>query len=148
MWEIDNNFQVFSFLLSMVAGVCFCIVYDVLRAVRKIKPVTDLAVFFQDIFYFILIGFITFLMLMVFSNGEIRGYIICGIILGFIICFLTLSKLTLKFFIIVFGFIYNVNFKIVDFLNLIIDKMCAFLIKNIKKGISLLNNLKNIKKST
>lgn len=148
MWEIDNNFQLFSFGLSIALGVIFCILYDVLRAVRKISKMTDLAVFFQDIGYFMVIAFVVFLFLMAFANGEIRGYILLGILFGFILCFLTLSRFTLKIFTIIFGFLNNINLKIINYLNNIIDKIAAFSIKTIKKISSLLNNIKKYLKST
>ena len=148
MWEISNNLQFFSFWFSIIVGVIFCVGYDILRALRKVKHLTDLTVFFQDVLYFIFIGFITFFVLMIFANGEIRGYIIFGIVLGFAACFLTFSKIMLKFLILCFGFIYEVNLKVVNFFNRLIDKLREFLIKNIKKCALLLNNIKNIKKST
>lgn len=148
MWEISNNLQFFSFWFSIIVGVIFCVGYDILRALRKVKHLTDLTVFFQDVLYFIFIGFITFFVLMIFANGEIRGYIIFGIVLGFAACFLTFSKIMLKFLILCFGFIYEINLKVVNFFNRLIDKLREFLIKNIKKCALLLNNIKNIKKST
>lgn len=148
MWEISNNLQFFSFWFSIIVGVIFCVGYDILRALRKVKHLTDLTVFFQDVLYFIFIGFITFFVLMIFANGEIRGYIIFGIVLGFAACFLTFSKIMLKFLILCFGFIYEINLKVVNFFNRLIDKIREFLIKNIKKCALLLNNIKNIKKST
>lgn len=148
MWEISNNLQFFSFWFSIIVGVIFCVGYDILRALRKVKHLTDLTVFFQDVLYFIFIGFITFFVLMIFANGEIRGYIIFGIVLGFAACFLTFSKIMLKFLILCFGFIYEINLKVVNFFNRLIDIIREFLIKNIKKCALLLNNIKNIKKST
>lgn len=148
MWEISNNLQFFSFWFSIIVGVIFCVGYDILRALRKVKHLTDLTVFFQDVLYFIFIGFMTFFVLMIFANGEIRGYIIFGIVLGFAACFLTFSKIMLKFLILCFGFIYEINLKVVNFFNRLIDKLREFLIKNIKKCALLLNNIKNIKKST
>ena len=87
MWEIDNNFQLISFLISCGVGVIYCLVYDILRAVRKSTNVTDGMVFLQDIVYFIIISITTFMLLTALSNGEIRSYVIIGLMLGFLLCF-------------------------------------------------------------
>lgn len=148
MWEINNDFQIIAFLVSIVTGGCYCVLYDILRALRKIKKVSDFSVFIQDVLYFSVIALLTFFLMMIFANGEIRGYIILGIISGFIACFLTLSKFIFKFLIFVFGFLESIKLKTVNFLNDIIDKMTAFLIKIMKKAVSLLNNIKKSSKST
>ena len=142
MWEINNNFQLFSFGISLAAGFCYCVLYDILRALRKSRPISDLTVFLQDVIYFAFIGIVTFLILMVLANGEIRGFVIFGITVGFCGCFLTLSKFLLKILTMIFEFFGTVNHRFCDFLNVEIEKITAFLIKIIKKVTVLLNIIK------
>ena len=51
MWEIDNLSQLLGFLYSVVLGIIFCLVYDVLRAFRAEIKFGTAAVFAADILY-------------------------------------------------------------------------------------------------
>ncbi len=84
----------------------------------------------QDIIYFIIISFTTFLLLMAFSNGEIRGYVILGIAIGFLICYLTISRFWVKFL-----FFFSSLFK--GFFKKVIEQLNCFfeyIFKKIKKA--------------
>ena len=113
MWEIDNSFQLISFLVSCGFGVIYCLLYDLLRAVRKVNEVSDATVFLQDIIYFFVISIATFMLLTALSNGEVRGYIIIGLLLGFLLCFCTFSKINLKILTLIFEKISFLGSKIV-----------------------------------
>ncbi len=91
MWEISNNTQLYSFFISCIFGAGYCAFYDVFRVVRKIITHTTVIIFFQDILYFTVIGIVTFLLQLAFSAGEIRAYLLLGILLGFVIYNFTLS---------------------------------------------------------
>ena len=114
MWEIDNNFQLISFLISCGVGVVYCLIYDILRAIRKSTDVTDGTVFLQDIVYFIIISITTFMLLTALSNGEIRSYVIIGLLLGFLLCFCTFSRINLKILAFLFKNIYFLSNKVVS----------------------------------
>lgn len=92
MWEINNNLQVVSFLFSLALGVCFCAFYDIFRAVRLVWCPKGLTVFLQDIIYFCILSVVTFIFLLSITNGEIRGYVLFGILLGFLLFYYTLSR--------------------------------------------------------
>ncbi len=96
MWEINNASQIITFFYSLVLGIFFSIFYDVLRAFRIIKQHSKLLVFIEDILYFSFNSIITFIFLIATTNGEVRAYVIIGLILGFILFFITLSKYFLK----------------------------------------------------
>ena len=144
MWEISNSFQLFSFLISLVFGAVYCLAYDFIRALRQSRDISDLTVFIQDIIYFTLISFVTFFLLMALSNGEVRGYIIIGIILGFSICFVTLSRFTLKLLNVIFNFFEKSAEKIIDLVNRFFDIVWVFICKTIKKCGKMLNKSKKI----
>ena len=117
MWEINNSFQAVSFLYSVTVGVIFCLLYDILRALRKLLSPPAVTVFLQDIFYFVIISFLTFLFLMAVSNGEIRAYVIIGIALGFAACFFTLSRFWVKALYYIFKLLNGISEKTIDILN-------------------------------
>ncbi len=92
MWIFSNNDQLFSFGVSLIAGIIFCIGYDVLRGIRKAVPHTAVALFFEDVIFFALSGVCTFLLLLALSCGEMRGYILLGELLGALLFNFTLSR--------------------------------------------------------
>lgn len=92
MWEINNFSQILSFLYSFILGSIYCIVYDVIRAARKGFRCSDFAVFLQDIIFWLLCAVTCFCFLLSVTYGEIRAYIIIGIIFGFIVFRLTVSR--------------------------------------------------------
>ena len=93
MWEINTANQTVTFILSLCIGVLFCVLYDILRAVRKVCLNSFWSVFFTDILLWIFYALTTFLFLMSRTNGEIRGYVLAGELLGFVLFRLTLSRL-------------------------------------------------------
>ena len=147
MWEIENSHQTFSFAVCLLLGVIYCLLYDLLRAVRKIKPKNDAGVFLQDICYFILIAFLTFIIFVPLSNGEIRGYLLLAITIGFTVCYLTLSRLVVKFFTFLFSLIYNLSEKTIEHINRFFDFITLFTVKNLKNCYIKLNNIKKILKN-
>ncbi len=113
MWEISNKLQIFGFLYSIALGMLFSIFYDFLRAVRIVKSPKALTVFLQDIFYFIIISFLAFIFFLAITNGEIRAYILLGIILGFTLFSFVISPYFLKALTAVF----KIFFKAFKYIN-------------------------------
>ena len=84
MWEISNTSQAVSFLYSIILGILYALFYDIFRAVRIVKPQTAFSVFLQDLFYFFITAIVTFIYLLALTNGEIRAYVLVGILIGFL----------------------------------------------------------------
>ncbi|MBR4973605.1 MAG: spore cortex biosynthesis protein YabQ [Clostridia bacterium] len=101
MWEISNSSQLNSLLYSIAFGAIICIFYDILRATRFVFKFKNITIFLQDLFFFIFLAISIFSFLLVTTNGQLRGYIILGVVIGFSVCRLTISiaiVLVLKFF--------------------------------------------------
>ncbi len=90
MWEISNSEQVFSFFTALLFGVGYSVFYCILRAIRKSFRHNALAVFIEDILFFLITAITTFLLLLALTNGEIRFYMLLGIFLGFSLFYFTL----------------------------------------------------------
>lgn len=144
MWEIDSSFQAVSFLYSVLFGVGYCFFYDLFRAFRKLYKPTAFSVFFEDLIYFSIISFLTFLLLMSLSNGEIRGYILIGIAVGFIICYFTVSRFFVEILFIIFKFFFSISEKTVAFLNRILIWLFEKIKKWAKYCTTILNKTKNL----
>lgn len=96
MWEIDIKSQLLGFLYFCCLGAFFCLLYDVLRAVRRVKDFSSNDVFLQDILYFLVITPITFCFLLSITNGQPRAYTVLGLIIGFIVWRVSFSRLLFK----------------------------------------------------
>ncbi len=154
MWEISNEAQLLTFIYSLALGVIFCLFYDILRGIRSSIKISDFLTFIQDIIYFTIIAFLSFIFLLSRTNGEIRGYVICGILLGFVICFLTISKLFFKILKFIFSKIKWIIGKSSSFVNANFEKIDRFIrkiLKNIenssKKGLKKVNKMLYTKKT-
>ena len=93
MWQVSINSQIVSFLISVLFGVGYSVFYTFFKGIRAAKKYSAIAIFFQDIIFFIVIAFVTFLMLLALSNGQVRSYLLFGILLGFCAFYFTLSNL-------------------------------------------------------
>ena len=132
MWEISNTAQIFTFMYSICLGIIFCVFYDVFRSLRKSIKFSSIVIFFQDILYFFIISIITFIFLLSLTNGEIRGFVIFGILIGFLLCYFTFSKILLKFLSQIFRFLIIFFGKTNSILNLAFCKVYIFLSKFLK----------------
>lgn len=148
MWEIKNNQQVFSFVVSIIFGVGYCIFYDLFRSCRRVFKSNTAAVFFGDIIFFVIIAFATYLLLLALCSGELRGYMFFGILLGSVACNFTLSRLTLKLFpLIIGGFVKLILLLKTAFAALIskivgiASKVWTFFAKFFKKSAKYLKNI-------
>ncbi len=135
MWEIDLTEQVYTLLLSLLTGVVFCLVFDACNLVISRFKLKPSAVFLLDVLGFALIGFFDFCFFLARSNGEIRGYVLLGQLLGFILCRATVSKI-LSLFI-------SLAFKSLETVFLAIKKVVLRpILTSVKKILIFFNKLK------
>ena len=107
MWEISNTHQLINFGWSVVLGIIFCTLYDVLKAIRKVISFSAISIFFQDIFFSLALAFTTFTYLLSVTNGELRGFIFVGIVVGFVLARVTFSIIFVRFLKWIIGLIYG-----------------------------------------
>lgn len=136
MWEISIKGQAVTFLYGLIFGGCYCIFYDIIRAVRRVFLNSRTAVFIEDILFFTVTAFASFLFLLARTNGEIRGYVIISFAVGFAAVRFSVSPFILKILVKASGFIrkifkklFSLLFRFTDSLELIIKK----LVKKLKK---------------
>ncbi len=136
MWEIHNNLQLLGFLYSLVLGMIYSVFYDLFRTIRILKHHKNLTVFFEDIFYFLLLCVATFLFLLSITNGEIRAYILFGIALGFLIFNRLFSKLFVKVFFKVLKFFFSGIRAVSKGFYLIFEKIDRLFLKIFKNSLN------------
>lgn len=91
---IDIYAQLVNFIKALLCGSLFFVLYDIFRVMRSFFKSGALIVFIQDFLYsfFILIG--TFIFVFSVNNGELRIYILCGILCGWLLSFLTYGRVS------------------------------------------------------
>ncbi len=94
--------QAYIFVVFTIVGIIIGIVFDVFRILRKTIKTSDIVTTIEDIIFWIITGIIIIYSMYVFCNGELRFFMIVGIILGTIMYFFTFSKyvITVSVFII------------------------------------------------
>lgn len=95
MWEINSSGQYISFLYSFILGNAMGFIYDVFRFDRALFKRSNFFVFIQDILFWLICAFAFFSFSVVFASGQIRGYLLVGLLLGFLFFRLTFSRLFL-----------------------------------------------------
>ena len=121
--------QTYLFIVFSLTGIGLGVLFDFFRALRKTFKTPDLVTYLEDIIYWILAGIIVLYNIWFFNDGEIRIYMILGILIGAVIYTLTLSKIK-----IILTFISKI-FKIpIKFINNILNKLKKLIKFKEKKG--------------
>ncbi len=148
MWETSNNTQIISFLMAVLFGTFYCAYYDIFRSIRAAGFNKPVSVFWQDIFFFLTTAIVTFLLMLVYSNGEIRFYILFGILIGFLSFNFTLSRFlrrlftfVLKKFIAFFRVLKRSAERLSFKISKVARRIAEFFQKNCKKTAKTLKNL-------
>jgi spore cortex biosynthesis protein YabQ len=86
--------QTLIFLLSVPAGACLAVIYDIFRVWRIIFPAAShrAAAFISDVLFMLICGFCVFLFAVRFSGGVVRFFCVIGSAAGFILYFFTVGN--------------------------------------------------------
>ncbi len=143
------------FIIFLLNGILMSFIFDIFRAFRKTFNIKDIIIYLQDIIFWIISGFIILYSVYTFSNGELRLYMLLGIILGSIIYLLLISKYFIKYFGFCLTKIKNILDKIIYIIFFPFKKIFNLLKgffknlsnknKNLQKNI--ISNIKNDKKA-
>ncbi len=99
--------QVYVFLWSILTGGILALIFDVFRAMRKSGKENLLIVCLQDVLYLILAAFVVIMSSFITNDGDLRGYMFLGYLLGVIFYLLLLSRIVLKMLIGIFITLHN-----------------------------------------
>lgn len=122
--------QVYIFFTSVVIGAIMGIIFDFFRALRRKGNTKNILVYIQDIIFWLIIAIIIIVSSFIINNGELRGYMLLGYILGAIIYMLVFSK----YIKLLFGIIFDFIEKIFGYLMLPFEKLARKLEKNNKNA--------------
>lgn len=88
--------QISVFLMSCLIGGVLGFIYDIFRISRIAIKTHRIAIFIEDVVFFVIVTIMSFTFIIVENNGEIRGLLIIGEVIGAIIYFYTISVILLK----------------------------------------------------
>ena len=135
--------QTYLFLVFSLTGISIGLLFDFFRVLRKSFKTSDIVTSIGDILFWILTGIIILYNIWYFNNGEIRLFMILGIILGTIIYMLTLSNVILKIFFSILTFLKKIIMQLLKILEvpfkpivLIYKKICVIISNIVKKIIN------------
>lgn len=94
IYGLANLTQFTPLLHSLLLGVCSGIVWDVFRFVRRIKPPGRIALFLEDVLFFVIWSLMTFLLCYIYNFGIIRAYILLAQPFGFLLWYCLPGKIT------------------------------------------------------
>lgn len=139
---ISVSSQAYVFLWSVIGGIAMAFIYDLFRIKRKTVRTINFLTHIEDLFYWILVALIMFAVVYYSNEGEIRGYIFIGTVLGVILYALVFSRLVMASFLYVLGVIkkfFKATWRIVSFPFKLIFKIfikpAKFLLKLLKSFI-------------
>lgn len=117
MYIVDHNTQYVIFIASLGLGFLLGILYDILRTVKlSVTQKKQWNIFF-DLFYFFIVGLVTFLFILATNKGEVRSYILIGELMGAAIYYFTFGIFVIKFtdkLITLFKRFFSILFKIIS----------------------------------
>ena len=102
MWGVKRkmvNSQAVLFLIFSLNGIIIGLIFDFFRILRKSFKTSNFVTYIEDILFWIFTGISIIYFMYNFSNGSIRLYIFLGLILGFFLYILTVSKYIINFFV-------------------------------------------------
>lgn len=136
--------QVYLFGIFILNGLLIGLTFDFFRILRKCFKTKNWITYIQDFIFWIITGLIILYSIFKFNNGELRGFIFVGILIGLSLYILMFSKTFIKINLFIINFIKKVlNFIIIKPIKIFIKftkrflvKPISFIIINISKNLS------------
>ena len=113
--------QAYIFIIFTLNGVFIGLLFDFFRILRKSFKTKDLVTYIEDVIFWILTGISIIYSMCVYCNGEIRFFMVLGIIIGITLYMLTISNYVIKIFV-----------SIILFLKKILEKLIKIVIFPVK----------------
>ena len=88
--------QINILFIFAITGMCMGILFDFFRIQRRVFKTYDFVTYVQDILFWIISGIILIFVTMKYTDGELRSYMIIGIILGIMLYLKLISKYFIK----------------------------------------------------
>jgi spore cortex biosynthesis protein YabQ len=133
--------QAYLFLIFTLDGVGIALLFDFFRILRRSFKTADFVTYIEDVLFWLIAGMVVLYSAFIFNNGEIRAFMIFGIIIGALLYILLLSNYVMKFSILIIGIIKKIVGKTYKILSYPIIQIFKF----IKQILPNFNKVKNSK---
>lgn len=151
--------QVYSLVIFVICGIAIGIFFDIFRILRKSFKTSDIVTYIEDIIFWIFSGLFFLFVLFKFNNGQIRSYVVIGLLIGILLYILTISKYFIKVNVTIINLIKRIITYPIKLIFRMIKKLLkpfSFVVINIRKYITNLSNkminldkkIKKVKKIT
>ncbi len=137
---LDVSNQAMNFVYAVLFGVGLGLIYEVLRILRIAFNFKNIAIFIQDVLYFLVCSPLLFVFMLNTTDGKVRIYIFVGAFLGFLLYYFTLGMLIRKISIFIINIIKLGLRKIYRYILYPVFKFMHFILKSIKKFLKHLQN--------
>lgn len=117
--------QAYVFLCTVAGGMAIALVYDIFRIVRKAVRTGSLLTYLEDLVYWVLAAAIMLVTIYYSNEGEIRGFLFIGTIIGVVLYSSLFSKFVMRSSL----FIINMTTKIVKAVMFVIMYPFRFLLR-------------------
>lgn len=88
--------QAYIFFIFMLNGIIIGIIFDIFRILRRSFKTSNLITYIEDMIFWTISALLVMYSLFIFNNGELRGYIFIGLLLGVAVYILFFSKTVIK----------------------------------------------------
>lgn len=95
-------------MCSVVGGMLIALIYDGFRIKRKAVKTRSIVIHIEDMIFWLIVAVVMFAVIYYSNEGELRGYIFIGTIIGVILYSLLFSKLVVQSSMFVIRFIVRV----------------------------------------
>ena len=144
--------QGYTLIIFIFTGIAIGIFFDLFRVLRRSFKTSNIITYLEDIVFWIATGIFFLFVLFKFNNGQIRSYVVVGVLAGVILYLLFISKYFIKL---------NVNLMIklkkvlsypIRLLRILLKKILwpvSFIVINVRKGIKdIFKKIPNLTKIT
>lgn len=88
--------QIRVLIVFIITGIIIGLIFDFFRAQRRAIKTINFVTYIQDVLFWILSGIVIIASAITYTDGEIRSYMVLGLIVGVVFYFTLLSKYVLK----------------------------------------------------
>lgn len=94
--QVSVSNQACIFLYSVIGGMLIAFIFDLFRIKRKAIKTSNIVIYIEDFFYWIIASLVMFGVVYLSNDGELRGYIFLGTVIGAFLYIVLLSRLVIK----------------------------------------------------
>jgi len=117
--------QAYVFLCTVAGGMAIALVYDIFRIIRKAVKTGSLLTYAEDLVYWVIAAAIMLVTIYYSNEGEIRGFLFVGTIIGVVLYSTLFSKFVMGSSL----FIINMTIKIVKTVMFVILYPFRFILR-------------------